>query len=399
MIEPKPYLLKNKIQKYAWGTKNENAFIPKLLNEIPERDVPYAELWIGAHPKAPSAITIDKKELHLDELINRYPVEILGNRVAEKFSNKLPYLLKVLSCETALSIQTHPDKKLAKILHKNDPKNYPDENHKPEIAIALDELKALIGFKSISDIRNIIIKYPFLEKAIPSYLFEQIDKKSRNVSEILEEFYSIIMKLEQNRLKEIINGIKSQLDQSEKLTIEEEEFIKQYKVYGIDVGLLSILIFNIVELNNGEAIYTEAGIPHAYLYGNIVECMANSDNVIRAGLTPKFKDVDTLLSMVNYKDTPPEILRPINNSENIYRTSAEEFEVTNYKMDYKTKLKLNSKQIIIGLVTEGSIEISYQNSVENYSKGDSFLIPAILEEFSIQSEEYGQFMIVQVPLD
>lgn len=398
MITSKPYRLKNQIQHYSWGTKNENAFIPKLLGFVPEKDKPYAELWIGAHPKAPSLVLIENREEPLDKLIAKYPYEILGKKVVEKFGNKLPYLLKVLSCQTALSIQAHPDKKLAKILHAEDPENYPDENHKPEIAIALDNLKALVGFRPVKEIIDIIEKYPALKNSIPLDLLSKLKNLEGRKKELLKELYLRVMKFDSGELREIITAIREQILNTNEKTIEEEEFIKQYEVYGIDVGLLSILIFNIIELNSGESIYTEAGVPHAYLRGNIIECMANSDNVVRAGLTPKFKDVDTLVEMLKYDDTPVNILRPSNSKMSTYKTPFEEFEISVYDLEIEDKAELHSEQIIVGLVVDGKLKLDYEKESTKFSKGESFLIPAVVKNFGIACIEQAKIVIVKIPL-
>jgi mannose-6-phosphate isomerase len=398
MITSKPYRLKNQIQHYAWGTKNENAFIPKLLGFVPEKDKPYAELWIGAHPKAPSLVLIENREEPLDKLIAKYPYEILGKKVVEKFGNKLPYLLKVLSCQTALSIQAHPDKKLAEILHAEDPENYPDENHKPEIAIALDNLKALVGFRPVKEIIDIIEKYPALKNSIPLDLLSKLKNLEGRKKELLKELYLRVMKFDSGELREIITAIREQILNTNEKTIEEEEFIKQYEVYGIDVGLLSILIFNIIELNSGESIYTEAGVPHAYLRGNIIECMANSDNVVRAGLTPKFKDVDTLVEMLKYDDTPVNILRPSNLRISTYKTPFEEFELSVYDLEIEDKAELQSEQIIVGLVVDGKLKLDYEKESTKFSKGESFLIPAVVKNFGIACIEQAKIVIVKIPL-
>ena len=139
--------MKNKIQHYALGGKGESAYIPRLIGIIPERDKPYAELWMGVHPNAPSYVEIDHSFILLDQLIRENPEEMLGKSVSNTYSNSLPFLLKVLSAEEALSIQVHPTKEQAKILHQKDSKFYPDDNHKPEIAIALDSHLAIVGFK------------------------------------------------------------------------------------------------------------------------------------------------------------------------------------------------------------------------------------------------------------
>ena len=145
----RPFKLISKIQYYDWGTKNAAAFIPSFLGIPAEKDRPYAELWIGAHPTAPSEILLNGQPVPLDKAIESAPREILGEDVARRFGGKLPFLLKVLSAGAPLSIQTHPNKEQAHRLHAKDPAHYPDDNHKPEIAIALDGLTAIAGFGSL----------------------------------------------------------------------------------------------------------------------------------------------------------------------------------------------------------------------------------------------------------
>ncbi|MBU2508197.1 MAG: mannose-6-phosphate isomerase, class I, partial [Bacteroidetes bacterium] len=152
MIETRPYKLINQIQNYSWGTKNGSAFIPKLIGFPPESNISYAELWMGAHKSASSKIIVGDRELFLSDAIEKYPNQILGKSVVEKFGKTLPFLFKVLSAGEPLSIQAHPNKRQARVLHKRDPVNYPDENHKPEIAVAIDKLEALVGFRPLQEI-------------------------------------------------------------------------------------------------------------------------------------------------------------------------------------------------------------------------------------------------------
>ena len=191
MIKPQPYLLKNTIQHYEWGTKGKNAFIPKLLNIKSEKDKPYAELWMGAHPKSPSKIVIDGNEFSLNEVIHQYPGEMLGSKTAKKFSNTLPFLFKVLSANEALSIQVHPDKKQAISLHKKDPINYPDSNQKIEIAIALDSLTALVGFKTFKEILKVLKDYPEIGEFIGNKFVVSLKVLSRqNQKNFLQKLFT-----------------------------------------------------------------------------------------------------------------------------------------------------------------------------------------------------------------
>ncbi len=390
-ILPKGYKLINTIQHYDWGTKGDNAVIPKILGIEAEPGLPYAELWIGAHPKSPSKVKIESENIPLDKLIETMPLEILGKRISEKFDNKLPFLFKVLSSGKALSIQAHPDKKLAKLLHKKDPKNYPDENHKPEIAIAIDKLFAIAGFKPATEMIKILRKFPLLQKTVGAKEIGSLD---------LKNFYSAIMRMNHQELKNLIDEILLIIQSDSVPSKEESEFIEQFSNYGYDVGLISILLYNYVILNPGEAFSTAAGVPHAYLRGNIIECMANSDNVVRAGLTTKFKDVNTLLKMLDYSSATVEVeKRDTAKREHLYRSNADEFSILNIRGNYSKRIEGN-EDVMIGFVLDGEVElIPNKNSScsEIYRRGEAFLIPAVLSNFDLKSTDNTNYFLIFVP--
>lgn len=402
----KAYRLKNKIQHYEWGTKNENAFIPNFLGIKPEKDLPYAELWIGAHPKASSEIEIDGKYYPLIEIIKEFPNECLGEKVAADYHNQLPFLLKVLSAGQALSIQTHPNKLQAKELHAHDPKNYPDENHKPEIAIAIDSLKAIAGFRPVKDIvailkRNYEIKY-LTEEELYNRILDESDVEI--LKQLIIDLYGRILFIQNDdeKLINCINRIEKRLREKPDLSEEEKQFLTQYELYGNDVGLFSFFFFNIVELKPGEAIFTDSGVPHAYLKGNIIECMANSDNVVRAGLTNKFKDVNTLLKILRYDFEEYRIINRDSSIDTVYTSIAEEFEVTIHTLNENEKSILHSENTpAIILILDGEIEYAWVNeSAKNYErlkKGESIFIPAALKEVIITPMENTKYVKVVVP--
>src|SRR6516162_10200615 len=159
-VRARPYLMHNQVQNYEWGTHDDEAYIAALLGITPEPGKPYAELWMGAHPKAPSSVLVDRKQIPLDQWIAAHPQELLGATVAARFGKRLPFLFKVLAAGEALSIQAHPNKVQAKVLRENDPEHYPDDNHKPEIAIAIDALTALMGIKPFDELANSLWRYP-----------------------------------------------------------------------------------------------------------------------------------------------------------------------------------------------------------------------------------------------
>ncbi len=403
----RPYKLYNKIQHYDWGTRNGSAVIPQLLGIEPEPGMPYAELWIGAHPNAPSEIEIDGNRVRLDRATELFPLDILGDDISRKFSRKFPFLLKILSAARSLSIQAHPNKEQAVRLHKRNPDLYTDDNHKPEIAIALDSLRAIVGFKPGAEIVKSIRTIPELRELVGEGLIQRVQDPANEsaLPEAIRDLYATIMHESENseRLSRCIGRIRDRLANEVDLSPQGSEFLKQYELYGSDVGLLSLFFFNMVDLKRGQAIFTDAGVPHAYLEGNIVECMANSDNVVRAGLTGKFKDVETLLNIIKYDFAPCRIINGSNNRNKLtYATNADEFCVSRFPTAglLDESCRTNNKPIVY-LVVAGSFNVTWNyagtNGSENYSKGEALLIPASLPEFRITSTESADLFEVTVP--
>lgn len=390
-LKATPYKMINHIQNYEWGTKGKHAFIPNFLGYEGE-EIPYAELWIGAHPKLSSEIIVDDVKIQINDLLDTYPEELLGKNVLNKFGNQIPFLLKVLSANKALSIQTHPNKKQAIELHHNNPENYPDDNHKPEIAVALDNLIALVGFRKFNEIEKNLINYKQFSEFIG---LEEVERfiENKNTSNLKRLFSELMNKSSNNdELQKIITNFNNLFETKTHLSEDEALFLTLHKQYGADVGLLVLFFLNVVKLNAGEGIFTPAGIPHAYLKGNIVECMANSDNVVRAGLTPKFKDVNKLIDILTYQAGEIDLVGK-KQSERIYEyhVNVEEFILDKIKLgndllNYKTN---NSVEVI--LVSEGKLNC---NNVE-IKKGESVLLPALLNNVCIEGN--GSFFRVRVP--
>jgi mannose-6-phosphate isomerase len=403
----KPYKLFNTIQNYEWGTRNEAAFIPRFLGIPVEPDTPYGELWIGAHPKAPSKIEIDGTRVPLNDVVHAFPAECLGAYVCKNFSNTFPFLLKILSAARALSIQTHPNKSQAERLHAKDPKNYPDDNHKPEVAIAIDSLVALAGFKPVQAIEKNLESLPELSELVGQDLIDRVLNSSNLSAEknLIKKMYRAIMQHAEDTkgLTACISQIRARLMEKTNRSSEEEQFLETYELYGADVGLISFFFFNLVRLQSGEAMFTDAGIPHAYIKGTICECMANSDNVVRAGLTNKFKDVPTLLDIVRYDfaecpimQTAPEI------DEVTYRTTAKEFEVSRIKKSGGFRQKcVSHDRPGVYLIMNGSLKVYWKTDrateAETFVKGESFFVPASLNEYEFVSEQSAEFFAVAIP--
>lgn len=401
LFEIKPYLLESSIQHYQWGMKNEDAFIPKLLGLEPEKDKPYAELWIGAHQKLPSLVIIDSGKVKLDEFVNKFPEEILGKKAAGKFNNQLPFLFKILSAGEALSIQAHPNKEQAGELHKKDPQNYPDDNHKPEIAIALDDLTALVGFRSVDEIIETLKNYREIAEFVGSEYLKHPGNNDEEAKNWLKNLYSKLMIKalnEQDALEKTLKDLEKNILSKDGRNERETLFFELKKQYGNDVGLLSIFMLNLVHLKKGEGVFLKAGIPHAYLKGNIVECMANSDNVVRAGLTPKFKDVKTLVDILTYESAPVEILgKDSSGCDFIYKTPAPEFEIKKYQIEKDTIRLEKSDTVSIFIIVEGKIICKWLEQEVEFIKGQTVMVPAILNEYSIFANEDSLLYKAYIP--
>jgi mannose-6-phosphate isomerase len=410
-MEPQPYLLNNKIQHYSWGTKGEDAFIPNFLGIKALDDKPYAELWIGAHDKSSSEVIIDSKSYPLNQLIFDYPVEALGQEVLKAFSNSLPFLLKVISVGEALSIQVHPDKQQAILLNIKDPEHYKDCNHKPEIAIALDSFTALVGLKKYTDIIAVLDKYPEISTFVGQNIVRQITRSENTdtgtrTALIKSLFTALIDNSEEypDRLAESIETLEKRLESFPDDISEKEHIFLDLRKRNKepDIGLFIVFFMNLIHLLPGQSLYTEPGTLHVYLKGNIVECMANSDNVIRVGLTSKFKDKKTLLEIMHYSTN--EIIITENNQkkdEVVYQVPVTDFEVTQISMNKnqsKDETSLNKPEIL--LVTEGIVCIKWINDTAHkmveLHRGQSVFIPAIMDTFTLFSQNNAKMFRVSV---
>ena len=386
-------LLENTVQEYAWGSYTA---IAELLDESSPSDVPQAELWMGAHPKAPSRVRYDGKTVSLQKIIKDKPQNILGKTVADKFNNKLPYLLKVLAAARPLSIQAHPNLAQAKEGFKREneqgisidapSRNYKDANHKPECICALTPFRALNGFRKIDGILS------FMEKICPQGLGNMLDElRNRPDSKGLMIFYQTLMTLGQKKKKQVIDEAVNNAQKLEKRDPVFEWVIKLYKEYQEDIGVLSPAFLNLICLKPGQAMFLFAGELHAYLDGLGIELMANSDNVLRGGLTPKHVDVPELLKVVNFEERDIKILQCEENNSNecIYSSKAEEFILSVISVDSKknyTSPAVRSAEIL--LCTDGQATITDFDNKENISlkKGKSVIVPASARVYNIKGK-------------
>jgi len=386
-------ILENKILEYAWGSRT---FISSLIGKDAPSSHPQAEMWMGAHMKAPSTVNIERKKIPLNELIKEYPVEILGKMTAEKFSNELPFLFKVLAASKPLSIQTHPDKKQAvegfnreetsKIPVDSPERNYRDKNHKPELICAITNMCLLKGFRHPIQIKEYFS--PF-EKILDKEGIDIIKELAAGGN--LENFYKKFISLNQVTS----NGLLEEI-----LNISEENAGSDpaYKwvgrlgqEYPHDMSVLAPLILNLINLKPGESLFLPARELHSYLDGAGLEIMANSDNVLRGGLTKKHIDNGELLRVLDF--TPSDVnkikQKKLNDFEYAYDSPAEEFllsviKLTDNKKIYKSP---ESRSVEIMICMNGRAELSEPpDNKLIINKGMCALIPASASEYTIKGK-------------
>jgi len=307
------YSLTGVVQHYAWGGKE---FLPDLL-EVPNiAGRPYAEYWLGVHPGGPSRVSLDHgTHTGLPDLIRSDAGRYLGEKTCRLFG-EWPYLLKILDVRGMLSIQVHPTLEEARkgfaaenaagIPLDAPHRNYKDPNHKPEVMVALSEFWLLHGFNPA--LRNVLETVPEMSGLIPVFDLEGLEGLYRHVMEMPQDEVDEMLRPLGERILPVYRagGIdKSAPDFWAARVMDEAEA----DLRGLDRGIFSIYFFNVVHLRPGEAIFQGAGVPHAYLEGQNVELMSNSDNVLRAGLTPKHIDIPELMRHTLFEFIEPQVMQ------------------------------------------------------------------------------------------
>ena len=348
---------------------------------------------MGAHPKAPSKALIDDDWMSLDRVIEESPESILGRRVAEKFYNKLPFLFKVLAVSSPLSVQVHPNleqaregfarEKSLKIPIDAPDRNYRDDNHKPELLLALTYFTGLKGFRRIGEILAL------MERIAPAGMSEELMLlKEKSEPSGLESFFKALMTLDKSRRNHIL---KNAVGLAEKRADQDPAFhwmVELSREYPEDIGIFSPVLLNIVELRPGDAMYLEAGELHCYLNGLAMELMANSDNVLRGGLTPKYTDVPELLKLVDFKTGPALPVKPAETRpcESVYQTPAQEFLLSVISVDkgksFESPLD-RTVEMVICMEGEAEIKDPGRGKAISLTRGRSVIIPSSVPQYRI----------------
>lgn len=376
--------LANSVQNYDWGSLEK---IPHFLR-VPATGTPVAEVWMGTHPLAPSTVEIDGGHLSLSDLIARDPQKHLGPVIADQFGD-LPFLVKFLASRKALSLQVHPTKDRAEQgferesqlnIPLDDPaRTYKDKNAKPEAFYALDPSTVMAGFRSTDEIRALLsrLSSPWARKAeaaLDSSLTDVLRLMTDN--ELWDTYRDDVLAELRDHASD---------DDAINLCLDLED------QFSGDAGIVAPLILNCVRLAPGEVLYTGPSVLHAHVLSFGVEVMATSDNVIRAGLTPKNIDRDALIDNVTAESAPPDILEPTQSDNQVSFVSP----VPEFAMDVLTgegTATCGGPRIVVAL--EDVETLSAGEDCLSLRRGESAFVSAADPDVTIAG---GQVLIAYSP--
>jgi mannose-6-phosphate isomerase len=367
--------LKGTVKHYDWGGR---AFIPSLLQLEQVPDKPFAEYWLGVHPQADCRLQYpDGREELLRDFLASDPKVRLGEKLLAQF-NQLPYLFKALDVKDMLSIQVHPAKAAAEADFAEENKrgipldaphrNYKDANHKPELAVAQGPFWLLHGFRPEASLKAILQEKQALQFLEP--VFDQGGYKG---------LYQFVMEMPQEQVNQHLQPILEEiipLYQAERLDKMHPDFwaaraaITFNRPGRVDRGIFSVYLFNLVYMEAGQAIFQDAGVPHAYLEGQNIEIMASSDNVLRGGLTTKHIDVAELLKHTRCEATEPRILAGEQKGPlRVYKTPAPDFELSSLTLPAGESFDWEAQAPEIYLLTQGEAQLEQDGTVVELHPG------------------------------
>ena len=336
-------LLRGALRTYAWGSRTD---IAEFTGRPVPAAHPEAELWFGAHPADPAWLVTDKGEVSLLTALVADPAGQLGSVSRARFGDVLPFLVKVLAADEPLSLQAHPSAEQAVegflreerlgIPVSSPVRNYRDTSHKPEVLVALQPFEALAGFRPAS--RTVELMQALAVSDLDPFIDLLNDQSD---ADGLRALFTTWITAPQPDIEVLVPAVLDGAIQyvssgATEFAAEAKTVLELGERYPGDSGVLAALLLNRISLAPGEAIYLPAGNLHTYLHGFAVEVMANSDNVLRGGLTPKHVDVAELLRVLDFTPTSEAQLRPPvhrDGLELMYDTPAEEFAVALLTLD------------------------------------------------------------------
>ncbi|KIH97087.1 mannose-6-phosphate isomerase [Streptomonospora alba] len=367
----------NQVRPYPWGAKTA---IPRLLGVEPDGR-PQAELWLGAHPGAPSTVVTPQGRSSFDELIAAAPKEMLGERTVERFGERLPFLLKVLAAEEPLSLQVHPDagraragfaaEEAAGIPVTAPHRNYRDPFHKPELVLALEPFEALCGFRDPAAARADL---DGLGCELAGMLRGDLGRTG--VHAALRAALTRLLTLDSDGRERLVGDFVAEWKRLG-AGAHHDTVVELAERYPGDPGAVAALLLNRVSLRPGEALFLPAGNVHAYLRGTAVEVMAGSDNVLRAGLTGKHVDTAEVLAVVDFSVLPIPFTGPMpTGGRTEFRPGVGDFALsTAGPGEIGTRLESGVPSVVLCL--EGSADlVAESGEVLALRRGESVFVPA-----------------------
>ncbi|MFP7366372.1 mannose-6-phosphate isomerase, class I [Corynebacterium callunae] len=373
-------LLEGSLRAYPWGSRT---LIAQLKGEAAPTARPEAEIWFGAHPGSPSTVN----GVALNTLIAADPEAQLGARVAQKFAGELPFLLKILAADAPLSLQAHPSLEQAKEgfarenaagINVDAPdRNYRDPNHKPELIVALTDFKAMAGFRPLARTMEIfdLLGCEELNRYRSMLAVE-------NEEESLRALFTTWITIPILKRHELINAL---MQAAEKYCVTPDADAEVVAIlrnvmdlndrYPGDIGVLGALLLNFYRLAPGEALYLDAGNLHAYVSGLGVEIMANSDNVLRGGLTSKYVDVPELVRVLNFKSLADASVHPEPKGAEVhYEVPIDEFQLD--RLDVKGSAQAEHDGPMIIMCTAGHATLQCADATVELTPGTAAWVPA-----------------------
>lgn len=368
-------------QRYAWGSLTA---IQEVIG-VPAGEV-VAEAWMGAHPSAPSLSLEDGQPL--DVLIDEQGESVLGDDVIARFGRTLPYLLKIIAAERPLSLQVHPSVDRASAGFDEEEtvgvpidaphRNYRDRNHKPELVFALTPFEALCGFRAP---RRAAELFATLDAPLAKELHGVLTARptSEGICAAFTQLLEPATRPTAAEVHEIAEACRARLESGSPSPRADRTVLLLQEAYPGDPGVVTSLLLNPVSLQPGEALFVPAGGVHAYLQGVGVEIMASSDNVLRAGLTPKHVDVPELLRNVDYVAAPPIRIAPetFHGATKVFYAPVDDFELSVTEIDDELTHHLPGRGPRILLCLDGRLDVEASaGSTLSLGKGEAAFVPA-----------------------
>ncbi|MCZ2849980.1 mannose-6-phosphate isomerase, class I [Modestobacter sp. VKM Ac-2978] len=368
--------LSSPVRHYPWGSRT---VIPQLLGLPSPADQPYAELWMGAHPDAPSVLSDGRT---LTEAIAADPAGLLGPTVRERFGDRLPFLMKVLAADKPLSLQAHPTTQQAEtgfaaeeaagIPHDDPTRTFKDPFHKPEILLAITPVEALCGFRPVEESLHCLAKLQLPE------LMPTIAALARGG---LRAAIPQLLALSKRRRESLVRAVAARA--ASFVAAHDPEFINTYRwaatlagTYPGDPGVVISLMCNHLRIAPGEAVFLPAGNLHAYLCGAGIEVMASSDNVLRGGLTSKHVDLAALIEVLDFTDGRVPVIHPVLGPGGLrYPTPVDDFDLTRVQVDVDPGVLTTAGPQVV-LCAEGDAVLTGTDGDLTVRQGESVFVPA-----------------------